>query len=243
MTKMGEAEIMRRRSSDRNKVRTRLTAPVQPIISPRALPRKVPHGPQTDHHFARPQTASRKSKDRSRRQGSAPPDRRHDRDHARRAPGVGLAAIQVAEPLRLLVVDTAKKRSRRTSRCSSIPRSSGRPRSARLTRRAAFPIPEYYAEVEAARLGGARPRALDREGKEREVLSAEGLLATVLQHEIDHLDGVLFIGPHFQAQARPGDQEIPESRQARRRRLACAVGQAGRSTRRSCLGKDKLTLT
>ena len=51
-------------------------------------------------------------------------------------------------------------------------------------------IPEYYAEVE--RPASVRARALDREGKEREVL-AEGLLATVLQHEIDHLDGVLFI--------------------------------------------------
>jgi peptide deformylase len=51
-------------------------------------------------------------------------------------------------------------------------------------------IPEYYAEVE--RPASVRARALDREGKEREIL-AEGLLATVLQHEIDHLDGVLFI--------------------------------------------------
>ena len=51
-------------------------------------------------------------------------------------------------------------------------------------------IPEYYAEVE--RPASVRARALDREGKLREVL-AEGLLATVLQHEIDHLDGVLFI--------------------------------------------------
>ena len=51
-------------------------------------------------------------------------------------------------------------------------------------------IPEYYAEVE--RPASVRARALDREGKEREIL-AEGLLATVLQHEIDHLNGVLFI--------------------------------------------------
>ncbi len=51
-------------------------------------------------------------------------------------------------------------------------------------------IPEYYAEVE--RPASVRARALDRDGKLREIL-AEGLLATVLQHEIDHLDGVLFI--------------------------------------------------
>ncbi len=51
-------------------------------------------------------------------------------------------------------------------------------------------IPEYYAEVE--RPASVRVRALDRDGKAREAL-AEGLFATVLQHEIDHLDGVLFI--------------------------------------------------
>jgi len=51
-------------------------------------------------------------------------------------------------------------------------------------------IPEYYAEVE--RRASVRARALDRDGSLREIL-AEGLLATVLQHEIDHLDGVLFI--------------------------------------------------
>src|SRR5690606_3555001 len=51
-------------------------------------------------------------------------------------------------------------------------------------------IPDYYAEVE--RPAKVRVRYLDAEGKERE-LAAEGLLATCIQHEIDHLDGVLFI--------------------------------------------------
>jgi peptide deformylase len=51
-------------------------------------------------------------------------------------------------------------------------------------------IPEYFAEVE--RPASIRARSLDRDGKPGEVL-AEGLMATVLQHEIDHLDGVLFI--------------------------------------------------
>ena len=51
-------------------------------------------------------------------------------------------------------------------------------------------IPEYYEEVE--RPASVRVRYVDREGKAQEQL-AEGLLATVLQHEIDHLNGVLFI--------------------------------------------------
>ena len=106
------------------------------------------------------------------------------------APGVGLAAIQVAEPIASSSSTSRRRRKSRSRRCSSIPRSSGRPRSARLTRRAACRIPEYYAEVERPGVG-ARPRPRPRR-QAREVL-AEGLLATVLQHEIDHLDGVLFI--------------------------------------------------
>ena len=51
-------------------------------------------------------------------------------------------------------------------------------------------IPEYWADVE--RPASVRVRALDRDGNQREVL-ADGLLATVLQHEMDHLDGLLFI--------------------------------------------------
>jgi len=51
-------------------------------------------------------------------------------------------------------------------------------------------IPDYYAEVE--RPAGITVKHLDRDGKEQ-VTEAEGLLATCLQHEIDHLNGVLFI--------------------------------------------------
>ena len=56
--------------------------------------------------------------------------------------------------------------------------------------RGCLSIPDYYAEVE--RPATVRVSYLDREGAQQE-LEAEGLLATCLQHEIDHLDGVLFI--------------------------------------------------
>jgi peptide deformylase len=106
------------------------------------------------------------------------------------APGVGLAAIQIAEPIRLLVVDTAKKEDPPDPHTFINPEIVWSSEERSTYEEGCLSIPEYYAEVE--RPASVRVRALDREGKEREVL-AEGLLATVLQHEIDHLDGVLFI--------------------------------------------------
>ncbi len=106
------------------------------------------------------------------------------------APGIGLAAIQVAEPIRLLVVDVAKKEETPAPQVFVNPEILWRADDRSTYEEGCLSIPEYYAEVE--RPASVRVRALDRDGKEREVL-AEGLLATVLQHEIDHLDGVLFI--------------------------------------------------
>ena len=106
------------------------------------------------------------------------------------APGVGLAAIQVAEPIRLLVVDVAKKDEEPEAQVFINPEIVWSSEERATYEEGCLSIPEYYAEVE--RPASVRARALDRDGKLREVL-AEGLLATVLQHEIDHLDGVLFI--------------------------------------------------
>ena len=106
------------------------------------------------------------------------------------APGVGLAAIQIAEPLRLLVVDTAKKEETPAPQVFVNPEIVWSSEERSTYEEGCLSIPEYYAEVE--RPASVRARALDREGKLRELL-AEGLLATVLQHEIDHLNGVLFI--------------------------------------------------
>ena len=106
------------------------------------------------------------------------------------APGIGLAAIQIAEPIRLLVVDVAKKEEPPAPQVFVNPEVLWRADERSTYEEGCLSIPEYYAEVE--RPASVRVRALDRDGKEKEVL-AEGLLATVLQHEIDHLDGVLFI--------------------------------------------------
>ena len=106
------------------------------------------------------------------------------------APGVGLAAIQVAEPIRLLVVDTAKKEEAPDPQVFINPEIVWSSDERATYEEGCLSIPEYYAEVE--RPASVRARALDREGRMREIL-AEGLLSTVLQHEIDHLNGVLFI--------------------------------------------------
>jgi peptide deformylase len=106
------------------------------------------------------------------------------------APGVGLAAIQIAEPIRLLVIDTAKKEETPAPQVFINPEIVWSSEERSTYEEGCLSIPEYYAEVE--RPASVRARALDREGRMREVL-ADGLLATVVQHEIDHLNGVLFI--------------------------------------------------
>ncbi len=106
------------------------------------------------------------------------------------APGIGLAAIQIAEALRLVVVDLAKKDEPPQPLCFINPEIVWSADDRSVYEEGCLSIPEYYEEVE--RPASVRTRFVDRDGKQQEIL-AEGLLATVLQHEIDHLDGVLFI--------------------------------------------------
>ena len=106
------------------------------------------------------------------------------------APGIGLAAIQVAESLRMLVIDLAKKDEPPQPLHFINPEIVWSADDRSVYEEGCLSIPEYYEEVE--RPASVRARFVDRDGKQQEIL-AEGLLATVLQHEIDHLDGVLFI--------------------------------------------------
>ncbi|MGE0279869.1 MAG: peptide deformylase [Rhizobiaceae bacterium] len=106
------------------------------------------------------------------------------------APGIGLAAIQVGVPLRMLVIDLAKQDEPKEPQVFINPEvlSSSDERS--TYEEGCLSIPEYYADVE--RPASVRVKFVDGNGKEQE-LEADGLLATCLQHEIDHLNGVLFI--------------------------------------------------
>lgn len=106
------------------------------------------------------------------------------------APGIGLAAIQVGEPLRLLVIDLAKEGEPPAPQVFVNPEILDKSDERSVYEEGCLSIPDYYAEVE--RPAKVRVRHLDRQGREQEV-EADGLLATCLQHEIDHLNGVLFI--------------------------------------------------
>jgi peptide deformylase len=106
------------------------------------------------------------------------------------APGIGLAAIQIAEPIRLVVVDPAGKDDPKSPICLVNPEIIWSSDDRRVYEEGCLSIPEYYEDVE--RPTSVRARYIDRDGKPQEI-QAEGLLATVIQHEIDHLNGVLFI--------------------------------------------------
>lgn len=106
------------------------------------------------------------------------------------APGIGLAAIQIGVPLRLLVIDLAKDDQPKEPHVVVNPRIVAHGDEASVYEEGCLSIPDYYAEVE--RPAAVTVAYLDRDGKER-TLEADGLMATCLQHEIDHLDGVLFI--------------------------------------------------
>ncbi|MFV0281510.1 MAG: peptide deformylase [Rhodoblastus sp.] len=106
------------------------------------------------------------------------------------APGIGLAAIQIAIPRRVVVIDTAKEGEEARPVCFVNPEVVWSSEEKRVYQEGCLSIPEYYEDVE--RPARIRARYLDREGRENEI-EADGLLATALQHEIDHLNGVLFI--------------------------------------------------
>ncbi|MEW6766405.1 MAG: peptide deformylase [Pseudomonadota bacterium] len=106
------------------------------------------------------------------------------------APGIGLAAIQVAEPLRLITMDLAKKEGETEPRVFINPEILSASDELNVYEEGCLSIPEYYDEVE--RPAKVRVRYMDLDGKVHEE-DADGLFATCIQHEIDHLNGVLFI--------------------------------------------------
>jgi peptide deformylase len=106
------------------------------------------------------------------------------------APGVGLAAIQVGVPRRVITADTAKKDEPKQPQVYINPEVVWSSEEKNTYEEGCLSIPEYYEEVE--RPAQVKVRFTDLDGNAREV-EANGLLATVLQHEIDHLNGVLFI--------------------------------------------------
>jgi len=106
------------------------------------------------------------------------------------APGIGLAAVQVGEPIRMLVLDVAGKDEPKNPQVFINPEILAKSEDMNVHEEGCLSIPDYYAEVE--RPARISVKALDLDGKEK-IVEADGILATCLQHEIDHLNGVLFI--------------------------------------------------
>ena len=114
------------------------------------------------------------------------------------APGIGLAAIQVGVPQRILVIDLQEPENPEDPESKPVrdPRVFINPEILEASEEVqpynegCLSVPEMYAEV--VRPARVRARWLDRDGKVHEE-ELDGLLATCLQHEMDHLEGILFI--------------------------------------------------
>jgi peptide deformylase len=106
------------------------------------------------------------------------------------APGIGLAAIQIGEPRRVVTMDLAKKDEPKQPRVFINPELIAKSDEKSTHEEGCLSIPEFYEEVE--RPARVTVRYLDLDGQQHET-EVDGLLATCIQHEVDHLNGVLFI--------------------------------------------------
>ncbi len=106
------------------------------------------------------------------------------------APGIGLAAVQIGVMKRVVVMDLAKKDEERQPLVLINPRITWASEETSVYEEGCLSIPDYYEEVERPARVRVAYQTLEGETVERE---ADGLFATCVQHEIDHLDGVLFI--------------------------------------------------
>ncbi len=128
------------------------------------------------------------------------------------APGIGLAAIQIGVPQRIVTMDLAKKDEPKAPQVFINPEIIWSSEEKATYEEGCLSIPEYYEEVE--RPSAVKVRYMDADGKQHEI-EADGLLATCLQHEIDHPTASVH-RLHLQAQARHGDEEVQEGAKARR---------------------------
>lgn len=106
------------------------------------------------------------------------------------APGIGLSAPQVGETVRVIVADVAREGEDPAPLRMANPELLSLSEELHVYEEGCLSFPEHYAEV--SRPAGARIRYLDQDGAAQELV-ADGLLATCLLHEMDHLDGILFV--------------------------------------------------
>ena len=106
------------------------------------------------------------------------------------ANGIGLAAIQIGVPQRIIVMDISRDKENKNPIYFVNPVIKNRDLEKSIYEEGCLSVPNQFAEIE--RSCKCEVDYLDYNGK-KEILKAEGLLATCIQHEIDHLEGILFI--------------------------------------------------
>ena len=106
------------------------------------------------------------------------------------APGIGLAAVQIGILKRLIVIDISKEKEKKNPLFLINPEIISKSESTSIYEEGCLSIPGHFAEIE--RPAECHIKFIDYEGKKREI-KASGLLSTCIQHEVDHLNGVLFI--------------------------------------------------
>ncbi len=105
------------------------------------------------------------------------------------APGIGLAAIQIGIPKRLIVIDVSKEERKKPLYLIN-PEITFTSKNTSVYEEGCLSLPGHFAEIE--RPAECHLNYIDYEGKKKS-LKADGILATCIQHEVDHLNGVLFI--------------------------------------------------
>jgi peptide deformylase len=106
------------------------------------------------------------------------------------APGIGLAAIQIGVPKRIIVMDISRDENKKEPMYFINPVIKNKNDEKARYEEGCLSVPDQFAEIE--RPNSCEVEFLDYEGKKQE-LKADGLLATCIQHEMDHLEGILFI--------------------------------------------------
>ena len=106
------------------------------------------------------------------------------------APGIGLAAVQVGILKRLIVIDISKDKEKKNPLFLINPEIVSKSNKTSIYEEGCLSLPGYFAEIE--RPAECKIEYLNYEGKKSEI-DANGLLATCIQHEVDHLNGILFI--------------------------------------------------
>ena len=106
------------------------------------------------------------------------------------APGIGLAAIQIGVPKRIIVMDISGNKDKKEPRYFVNPTIVNKNKEKAKYEEGCLSVPDQFAEIE--RPNTCDVEYLDYDGKKR-LLKTNGLLATCIQHEMDHLEGILFI--------------------------------------------------